>query len=121
MELNFDYTTLAETLQEHLPILKRIAYFGILALMVPIIPFGRSAKTSTQRKAPYLAYLFILSTWIMGAVAMAIMTALDQPTIKLFLVWIIIFLSNLFFILLNGRRIYKFFQRLNHQLQEDKG
>ncbi|MDR7208346.1 hypothetical protein [Flavobacterium piscis] len=111
MVSSFDLISVLEALEQHPEYMVIWAAFGIffsaLVLFIPVIILRKLNKTVKIENAIGLAVSALMICWIVGFVTQILLFFSGVSGIKLFFIWIVLFLTYVVFTILNKKMILK--------------
>ena len=111
MEFSFEYFDFLKSLNSNTSVIQSIAFIGIILLYLPYRLLINLLKQDSDGKMNIMGLLYFFATWLMGAIAVGILSYNSQSGIKMFLVWVVIALVDLLFVIKNSNRLFKAYER----------
>lgn len=119
MAFSFEYYDWLKEININTSIIKSVAFFGILLLIVPARLLAIFMSTEVKKKFLWLVFVFILATWILGSIVVLVMGTSVPGGLKLFLAWLAVMCNVLGFTVANHSRLHKIYeQQLNKGFYE---
>ena len=116
MEFSFEYTELLRIINENRSITYSVAYVGILLCYFPIRLAVNILGLKLDGKVHVVATIYVVATWFIGLVLMGSLSSAYPSGLKVFLVWAIMALVNLYFAIANASLIYKAYHGLEEKV-----
>lgn len=111
MGSSFDFISVLEVLEQHPEYMVFWAAFGIffsaLILFIPVIILRKLTKMTKMENGIGLAVSALMICWIVGFVTQILLFFSGVSGIKLFFIWIVLFLTYVVFTILNKKMILK--------------
>ncbi|WP_074538472.1 hypothetical protein [Cellulophaga baltica] len=111
MEFSFEYYDWLKEININTSIIKSVAFFGLLLLIVPARLLAIFMRTEVKKKFLWLIFVCVIATWLFGSLVVGVMASYILGGLKLFLAWLAVLCNVLGFTVANHSRLYKIYEQ----------
>ncbi|KGK30607.1 hypothetical protein [Cellulophaga sp. E6(2014)] len=111
MEFSFEYYDWLKEININTSIIKSVAFFGVLLLIVPARICAIFMSAEVKKKFLWLVFVCVIATWLFGSLVVGVMASYIPGGLKLFLAWLAVLCNVLGFTVANHSRLYKIYEQ----------